>query len=69
MRWNIIYLWADWVRTATPHSGDSFYESENFQQVLSHLYSDILDFHSHAYRLVLKPGMCEIQRSFDLTPC
>ncbi|KAF5724312.1 NACHT domain-containing protein [Fusarium mundagurra] len=36
--------------------GETFCESDDFQQLLSYLYSDILDFHSRAYRLIQKPG-------------
>ncbi|KAG4295211.1 hypothetical protein FPRO06_01795 [Fusarium proliferatum] len=36
--------------------GETFCESHDFQQLLSYLYSDILDFHSRAYRLIQKPG-------------
>ncbi|KAF5986953.1 NACHT domain-containing protein [Fusarium bulbicola] len=36
--------------------GETFCESGDFQQLLSYLYSDILDFHSRAYRLIQKPG-------------
>ncbi|KXH46596.1 NACHT domain-containing protein [Colletotrichum nymphaeae SA-01] len=36
--------------------GDAFPDSHDFQQLLGHIYEDIIDFHCHAYRLVQKPG-------------
>ncbi|KXH58631.1 NACHT domain-containing protein [Colletotrichum salicis] len=35
---------------------DAFPDSHDFQQLLGHIYEDIIDFHCHAYRLVQKPG-------------
>ncbi|KAK1463568.1 NACHT domain-containing protein [Colletotrichum cuscutae] len=34
--------------------GDAFPDQHNFQQLLGHIYEDIIDFHCHAYRLVRK---------------
>ncbi|KAK1728107.1 uncharacterized protein BDZ83DRAFT_149704 [Colletotrichum acutatum] len=36
--------------------GNAFPDSHDFQQLLGHIYQDIIDFHCHAYRLVQKPG-------------
>ncbi|KAK1542602.1 NACHT domain-containing protein [Colletotrichum paranaense] len=36
--------------------GNAFPDSHDFQQLLGHIYEDIIDFHCHAYRLVQKPG-------------
>ncbi|KAK1506209.1 hypothetical protein CTAM01_03544 [Colletotrichum tamarilloi] len=35
--------------------GNAFPDSHDFQQLLGHIYEDIIDFHCHAYRLVQKP--------------
>lgn len=38
--------------------GDTFPDNYELQQLLGHLLEDIIDFHSRAYRLMRKPGVC-----------
>ena len=36
--------------------GDAFNDQHDFQAVLAEIYSDILEFHSHAYRYIRRGG-------------
>ncbi|KAK1639491.1 hypothetical protein BDP81DRAFT_447173 [Colletotrichum phormii] len=47
------------IGASLPHFsryGDIFPDSHDFQQLLGHIYEDIINFHCHAYRLDQKPA-------------